>query len=113
MVAVYTTVEHVKASCKFIDLENISDEIIVNFIEDSQGQINSLIKTSYLNNFDINKHAILRELCTYSVIVKTIACSPATFYSSDDRSHTLEICYNIIKINSKLLSDPQRVKLLE
>ena len=102
MVAVYTTVEHVKASCKFIDLENISDEIIANFIEDSQGQINSLIKTSYLNNFDINKHAILRELCTYSVIVKTIACSPATFYSSDDRSHTLEICYNIIKINLTL-----------
>ena len=27
MAAVYTTVEHVKASCKFIDLENISDEI--------------------------------------------------------------------------------------
>ena len=29
MVAVYTTVEHVKASCKFIDLENISDENII------------------------------------------------------------------------------------
>ena len=47
MVAVYTTVEHVKASCKFIDLENISDENIIDFIEDSQGQINSLIKTSF------------------------------------------------------------------
>lgn len=112
MAAIYTTVEIVKNGFKFIDTNFISDSMITIFIEMAQGQIDCLIKTSHLTDFVMPKHAILQQLCTALVVAECVSCSPDSFYSSEDRNSTLEIKWNIIKIDMKLLSDPARVILL-
>ncbi|DAZ85606.1 TPA_asm: hypothetical protein [Altiarchaeum virus] len=113
MTAIYTSPDAIKRSFKFLDTVFIDDDTLTGMIECAQGQIDSLIKTSHLSDFVLPKHQILKELCTQLVIVKCIACAPDSFYSPEDRSHCLEILYNIIKIDEKLLSDPVRVELLK
>jgi len=111
LVVTYTTAALVKKRVENLDSSLVTADI-EQFINEAEGRLNVLMKTSFISTFDATKHAILRSVASDMAAFSCVTYNPEEIPSIEAADMTANMLWNSIESQLEILRDPGAVRYL-
>jgi NAD(P)H-hydrate repair Nnr-like enzyme with NAD(P)H-hydrate epimerase domain len=110
----YTTATIVRGRAKNIAADpTLTDAAINEFIEESECVVNGILGFDLRNEFNDEKHGIVRQVTTDMAVFYAVAFDPSGFASTSEAALVLDIIYTNLLRGVELLKDDRIRKSLK
>lgn len=112
MAVTYTSVARVQAKAHNMST-NVSTGDIEIFINDAESLIDTIMKTSFLENFSATKHGILQAAATAIAALSAVTADPSTFSDLAEAQSIMDVLWAEAFRYIFYLSDSRIVEALQ
>jgi len=91
----------------------LTDSDLMAFIQQAEGLLDVVMKESFRETFNPNKHGLIQETCEAMAAYDCIAYDVSQFTSVSQAALAANLLWSLIEKNTKLLSDKRNIEIMK